>query len=102
MSVLVIGLMIQALPGVQGNVIAPALSVFLLAILAKSAVAAFLLGPSLALGWFSAATQGGLLIGLSALSVLSMITRSGTRRQWALLVAGLLLGNLRIPARKTL
>lgn len=91
LSVLVIGLMIQALPGVQGNVIAPALSVFVLAILAKSAVAAVLLGPSLALGWFSAATQGGLLIGLSALSVLSMITRSGSRRQWALLVVGLLL-----------
>ena len=90
LSVLATGLMIQALLGPGVNPVAPTLSLFVLAILVKAAVAAWLLGASVAFGWFSAATQGGLLIGLSALSVVSMTTRFRSTRMWWLIIACLL------------
>jgi hypothetical protein len=88
LSVLVIGLLIQPLSGLTASPLAPTLALFGLATLAKSAVAAWLLGTSAAFGWFSAPAQGGLLIGLSVLSVVSMATRFATpRRVWLIMVS---------------
>jgi VanZ family protein len=86
LSVLVIGLMLQPLLGSMASPLALTIALFAFATLAKAAVAAWLLGPSAAFGWFSAAAQGGLLVGLSALSVVSMATRyASPRRLWLIL-----------------
>ncbi len=87
LSVLIIGLMLQPLLGSMASPLAPTIALFAFAILAKAAVAAWLLGTSAAFGWFSAAAQGGLLVGLSALSVVSMATRyASPRRIWLILL----------------
>jgi VanZ family protein len=83
LSVLVIGLLIQPLLGSLVSPLAPTIVLFTFATLAKAAVAAWLLGASAAFGWFSAAAQGGLLVGLCVLSVVSMATRyASPRRHW--------------------
>ncbi len=87
LSVLIIGLLLQPLLGSMVSPLAPTIALFVLVTLAKAAVAAWLLGTSAAFGWFSAAAQGGLLIGLSALSVVSMATRyASPRRIWLILL----------------
>jgi VanZ family protein len=90
LSVLVIGLLLQVLLGAMVNPLGPTIALFTLATLAKSAVAAWLLGPSAAFGWFSAAAQGGLLVGLCILSIVSMATRFASARGFCLVLFCLL------------
>ena len=87
LSVLLIGLLLQPLQRGVASPLAPTLALFAVATLAKAAVAAWLLGPSAAFGWFSAAAQGGLLVGLSVLSIVSMATRfESPRAIWLILL----------------
>jgi VanZ family protein len=89
LSVLVIGLLLQPLLKNVASPLGPTIALFAFATLAKAGIAAWLLGPSAAFGWFSAAAQGGLLIGLSALSVIAMATRFSSPRRFWLILFGL-------------
>ena len=90
LSVLVIGLLLQPLLGKGVNPVAPTLAFFAMCIAAKAAISARLLGTSVAFGWLSAATQGGLFIGLSLLSVLCLVLRFSSSRRWWLVILLLL------------
>jgi VanZ family protein len=89
-SVVVIGLLMRPLLGPSVNPVAPTLAVFAAATLMKAAFAAWFVGASAAFGWFSAAAQGGLLIGLSALSVVAMAVRMHSRRFWSVVLCSVI------------